>query len=258
MIDRESSVSLVKQCQLLGISRSSLYYQPVAVSDEDLELLRLIDEIHLQRPFIGSRRMVDELGDLGYCVNRKRVQRLMRLVGIEATYPKPRTSLPAKEHKVYPYLLRNLEVTRINQVWVADITYIPMARGFCYLVAIMDLFSRKILSWRLSNTLGVRFCLTALEEALSTYGSPDIFNTDQGAQFTTEAFTSRLEQHNIQISMDGKGRWMDNVFIERFWKSLKYEEVYLYSRYHLVTDKLSRKMNVTDVSFRMMTVVPNN
>ena len=191
--------------------------------------MRLLDELHLARPFLGSRRLVDELKDRGFPTNRKRVQRLMRLMGIETTYPKPRTSMPDKAHKLYPCLLRDLEVIRANQVWVADITYIPMARGFCYLVAIMDLYSRSILSWWLSNTLDVRFCVAALEEALESYGTPEIFNTDQGAQFTAQAFTCVLEQHSIRISMDGKGRWVDNVFIERFWRSLKYEEVYLYA-----------------------------
>ena len=229
MIDEDAKLPLVKQCQLLGVSRSSVYYQPAPVSQEDLTLMRLIDEIHLARPFLGSRRLVDELKDRGFHINRKRVQRLMRLMGIEANYPKPRTSTPGKEHKVYPYLLRDLEVVRSNQVWVADITYIPMARGFCYLVAIMDLCSRKILSWRLSNTMDVRFCVAALKEALARYGKPDIFNTDQGAQFTADAFIGALEQQGVRISMDGKGRWIDNVFIERFWRSLKYEEVYLYA-----------------------------
>ena len=191
--------------------------------------MRLIDEIHLARPFLGSRRLTDELKDRGFHINRKRVQRLMRLMGVEANYPKPRTSTPGKEHKVYSYLLRNLEATCVNQVWVADITYIPMARGFCYLVAIMDLYSRKILSWRLSNTMDVRFCVAALKEALARYGKPGIFNTDQGAQFTADAFTSALEQQGVRISMDGKGRWVDNVFTERFWRSLKYEEIYLYA-----------------------------
>lgn len=229
MMDKDSELSVMKQCQLLGISRSWVYYQPAPVSAEDLQLMRLLDELHLARPFLGSRRLVDELKDRGFHVNRKRVQRLMRLMGIEASYPKPRTSRAAKKHKVYPYLLRDLSVERVNQVWVADITYLPMARGFCYLGAIMDLYSRKILSWRVSNTLDLRFCVAALEEALETYGNPEIFNTDQGAQFTAQAFTRVLEQHGVRISMDGKGRWIDNVFIERFWRSLKYEEVYLYA-----------------------------
>ena len=229
MIDKDAVLPIVKQCQLLGVSRSSVYYQPRNVSDEDLTLMRLLDELHLARPFLGSRRLVDELKDRGVPANRKRVQRLMRLMGIEAAYPKPRTSMAGKGHKLYPYLLRDLGVERANQVWVADITYIPMARGFCYLVAIMDLYSRSILSWQLSNTLDVRFCIAALEQALERYGSPEMFNTDQGAQFTAQAFTCILEQQGIRISMDGKGRWVDNVFIERFWRTLKYEEVYLYA-----------------------------
>ena len=229
MIDKESSLSVVKQCQLLGVSRSSVYYQREPIAEEDLAVMRLLDEMHLARPFLGSRRLVDELHVRGYRVNRKRVQRLMQLIGIEATYPKPRTSTPNKAHEVYPYLLRDLVPERANQVWVSDITYVPMARGFCYLVAIMDLYSRKILSWQLSNTLDSRFCVQALEEASRKYGKPAIFNTDQGAQFSARAFTSVLEQHALQISMDGKGRWIDNVFIERLWRSLKYEEVYLYA-----------------------------
>lgn len=229
MIDKASPLSVVKQCQLLGVSRASLYYQRTPTSAEDLALMRVLDEVHLSRPFLGSRRLVDELAERGLRVNRKRVQRLMQLMGIEATYPKPKTSQAVKEHKVYPYLLRNFKPERANQVWVSDITYLPMAKGFAYLVAVMDLYSRKILSWQVSNTLDIRFCVAALEEALETHGNPDIFNTDQGAQFTAEAFTSALEQQGVRISMDGKGRWIDNVFIERFWRSLKYEEVYLYA-----------------------------
>ncbi len=229
MIDREALLPVVKQCQLLRISRSAVYYQGAAVSDDELAVMRQIDEIHLARPFLGSRRISGELKDRGFTINRKRVQRLMRLMGIAAVYPKPKTSKAAKGHKTYPYLLRGLEPERANQVWVADITYLPMARGFCYLVAIMDLYSRKILSWQLSNSLDPRFCVTALTEALERYGTPEIFNTDQGAQFTSQAFTGVLDQHGIRISMDGKGRWVDNVFIERFWRSLKYEEVYLYA-----------------------------
>ncbi len=229
MIDREALLPVVKQCQLLRISRSAVYYQGAAVSDDELAVMRQIDEIHLARPFLGSRRISGELKDRGFTINRKRVRRLMRLMGIAAVYPKPKTSKAAKGHKTYPYLLRGLEPERANQVWVADITYLPMARGFCYLVAIMDLYSRKILSWQLSNSLDPRFCVTALTEALERYGTPEIFNTDQGAQFTSQAFTGVLDQHGIRISMDGKGRWVDNVFIERFWRSLKYEEVYLYA-----------------------------
>lgn len=213
MIDNEAKLSLVKQCRLLGVSRASLYYQQAPVSDEDLAVMRVLDEVHLLRPFLGSRRLVDELAERGVRVNRKRVQRLMRLMGIEATYPKPKTSQAVKGHKVYPYLLRDVVPERANRVWVADITYLPMAKGFAYLVAIMDLYSRKILSWQVSNTLDVRFCVAALEEALETYGSPNIFNTDQGAQFTAATFTNALEQRGVQISMDGKGRWVDNVFI---------------------------------------------
>lgn len=229
MINKEAALPLVKQCQLLGVSRASLYYQQAPVSDEDLTVMRVLDEVHLLRPFLGSRRLVDELAERGLRVNRKRVQRLMRLMGIEATYPKPKTSQAAEGHKVYPYLLRNFKPERANQVWVSDITYLPMARGFCYLVAVMDLYSRKILSWQVSNTLDSRFCIQALEEALKRYAKPDIFNTDQGAQFTAATFTNALEQRGVRISMDGKGRWIDNVFIERFWRSLKYEEVYLYA-----------------------------
>ena len=229
MVDKEAQLPVVKQCQLLGVSRSSVYCQRAPIAEEDLAVMRLLDEVHLARPFLGSRRLVDELRVRGYRVNRKRVQRLMQLMGIEATYPRPRTSTPNKAHEVYRYLLRDLVPERANQVWVSDITYLPMAHGFAYLVAVMDLFSRKILSWQVSNTLDSRFCVEALEEALRKYGKPDIFNTDQGAQFSARAFTSVLEQHGVQISMDGKGRWIDNVFIERFWRSLKYEEVYLYA-----------------------------
>jgi len=227
MIDRQAELSIVRQCALLNITRSSFYYEPRPLSDETLALMKAIDQLHLERPYLGSRAMVDRLKDKGFHVNRKRVQRLMRLMGIEAIYPKPRTSLGNKAHTIYPYLLNDLKLEKPNQVWVTDITYIPMRRGFCYLVAIMDLFSRKVLSWRLSNTLDKRFCIEALDEALDRYPSPEIFNSDQGAQFTSSDFTTILKRHDIQISMDGKGRWIDNVFIERFWRSLKYEEVYL-------------------------------
>ena len=192
-----------------------------------LKLMRLIDEIHLKRPFYGSRRIRDDLQDLGHPVNRKRVQRLMRKMGILALFPKANTSRPGKGHQIYPYLLKGLSVDRPNQVWATDISYIPMARGFVYVVAIMDWYSRKVLAWRVSNTMDADFCVEALEEAIRRYGAPDIFNTDQGAQFTSDAFTGVLKDADIRISMDGKGRWVDNVFVERLWRSLKYEEVYL-------------------------------
>ena len=232
MIDREEpKLSLVRQCALLGISRSSLYYLPTEAGAEDLELMALIDQQYLDQqylktPFYGSRRMTAWLSNHGHQVNRKRVRRLMQLIGLEAIYRRPNTSKPNPGHKVYPYLLRGLEINRVNQVWATDITYIPMARGFLYLVAIMDWHSRYVLAWRLSNTLEVDFCVAALEEALSK-GRPQIFNTDQGSQFTSEAFTSMLLAQGVQVSMDGRGRCMDNVFVERLWRSIKYEEVYL-------------------------------
>ena len=227
MIDRTHSLPVTRQCHLLDLYRSTVYYQPVGVSDEDLRLMRLIDEIHLNRPFYGSRRVRDNLEDLGHTVNRKKVQRLMRQMGIAALYPKANTSRPGKGHKIYPYLLKGLTIDRPNQVWATDISYIPMAKGFVYVVAIMDWYSRRVLSWRVSNSMDADFCVDALEEAISRYGAPDIFNTDQGAQFTSDAFTGALKAADIQISMDGKGRWVDNVFVERLWRSLKYEEVYL-------------------------------
>jgi putative transposase len=226
-VDRQHpSLSVLRQCSLLSISRSSVYYQPIPASQENLALLRLIDQQYLERPFYGSRRMTAWLRNQGYRVNRKRVRRLMGIMGLRAIYQCPRTSQPAPGHQVYPYLLRDVAITQPNQVWSADITYIPMARGFLYLVAIMDWYSRYVLSWRLSNTLEGDFCIEVLEEALRN-GQPEIFNTDQGAQFTSQAFTSLLEQHGIKVSMDGKGRYTDNLFIERLWRSLKYEEVYL-------------------------------
>jgi putative transposase len=216
-----------KRCELLAIPRSSAYYRPAAEPSRDDIVMRAMDEIHLRHPFYGSRRIADELAEDGHLVNRKRVQRLMRRMGMNALYPKPNTSRAHHAHKVYPYLLRGLEVERANQVWCADITYIPMRKGFLYVVAIMDWHSRKVLSWRLSNTLDTGFCVAALNEALCRYGRPEIFNTDQGCQFTSEAFTQVLVDAGVRISMDGKGRWTDNVFIERLWRSLKYEEVYL-------------------------------
>ena len=227
MIDRgRRKLSLTRQCALLSISRSSLYYQPTEASAQDLELMALMDRQYLKTPYYGSRRMTVCLRTQGHPVNRKRVRRLMGLMGLEAIYRRPNTSKPAPGHKVYPYMLRGLEISRVNQVWATDITYIPMPRGFLYLVAIMDWHSRYVLAWRLSNTLEVDFCLEALEEALSQ-GKPEIFNTDQGSQFTSEAFTGRLLAQGIQVSMDGRGRCMDNVFVERLWRSIKYEEVYL-------------------------------
>jgi|TARA_B100001964_G_C14156654_1_gene564637 putative transposase len=227
MITRECDLPVTRQCQLLNLNRSTVYYPPRPVSAEDLRLMRRIDEMYLQRPFYGSRRIRDWLQDEGITVNRKRVQRLMRQMGLVAIYPKARTSKPGKGHKIYPYLLRNLSIDRPNQVWATDVTYIPMAKGFVYLVAIMDWYSRKVLSWCLSNTMDTEPCVAALEEAISRYGSPEIFNTDQGSVFTSEDFTGVLKQAGVDISMDGKGRWMDNVFVERLWRSVKYEEVYL-------------------------------
>lgn len=229
MITRESNLPITRQCQLLNLNRSTVYYQDKPVSAEDLNLMRRIDEMYLKRPFYGSRRIRDWLEDEGHKVNRKRVQRLMRQMGIRAIYPKACTSKPGKGHKIYPYLLRNRIIDSPNQVWAADLSYIPMAKGFVYLVAIMDWHSRRVLSWRVSNSMDSDFCVDALEEALNRYGSPEIFNTDQGSQFTSEAFTGVLKEANVDISMDGKGRWMDNVFVERLWRSVKYEEVYLKS-----------------------------
>jgi len=211
---------------LLDISRSGLYYQPTGISEEDLTLMKLIDRQYLVTPFYGARKIAAWLKSQGQRVNRKRVRRLMRTMGLKAIYRRPRTSQPAAGHKIYPYLLSGIKITRPNQVWAADITYIPMARGFLYLVAIIDVYSRYVLSWRLSNTLDADFCVEALHEALKR-GRPEIFNTDQGAQFTSEAFTGLLKQHGVRISMDGKGSYNDNLFIERLWRSVKYEEVYL-------------------------------
>jgi|TARA_B100001971_G_scaffold200726_1_gene212644 putative transposase len=211
---------------LLDISRSGLYYQPVGISEEDLTLMKLIDRQYLSTPFYGARKIAAWLKSQSHQVNRKRARRLMRIMGLKAIYRRPRTSKPAPGHKIYPYLLGGIKITRPNQVWAVDITYIPMARGFLYLVAIIDWYSRYVLSWRLSNTLDADFCVEALEEALKK-DKPDIFNTDQGSQFTGEAFTGLLKQHGIRISMDGKGSYNDNLFIERLWRTVKYEEVYL-------------------------------
>jgi len=222
-------VSVRRQCQLLGLPRSSLYYTPVGESAEEIELMNRIDALHLQFPFYGSRKFTVVLCKEGLRVNRKRVQRLMRKMGIEAMVPKPDLSRPNVQHEKYPYLLRDLTIDRPNQVWATDITYIPMAVGFGYLVAIIDWYSRRVLSWRLSNTMDTRFCVEALHEALEKFGTPQIFNTDQGSQFTSKEFTQVLKDRGIAISMDGRGRWVDNVFIERLWRSLKVEEVYLHA-----------------------------
>jgi putative transposase len=227
MIAKEHALSVTRQCKVVGISSSSWYYGSIQVSEADLVLMRLIDEIHSQYPFLGSRRIRDELGYRGHKIGRGQVRTLIRKMGIEALYRKPGLSKPHPGHRIYPYLLRGLEIARGNQVWASDMTYIPMAKGFCYLTVIMDWASRRVLAWRLSNTLDASFCLEALEEAMAVYGVPQIFNTDQGSQFTSEEFTETLISGGIHISMDGKGRWMDNIFVERLWKSVKYEEVYL-------------------------------
>jgi putative transposase len=234
MVQAESELSVRRRCELLRVSRSGLYYEPVADDPEQQALMRCIDELHLKWPFYGSRKLALELRGLGHDVNRKRVQRLMRLMGIESVAPKPNTSKPSREHVRYRYLLRDLVICKPNQVWAADITYIPLARGFAYLVAIIDWHSRRVLSWRLSNTMDSSFCVEALREALELFGKPEIFNTDQGSQFTAAAFTDVLREHDVRISMDGKGRCIDNIFVERLWRSLKYEEVYLHAYRDLV------------------------
>jgi len=228
MVERPGvDLSVRRQCALLNLARSGVYRPKPVIGADDLAVMRRIDELHLELPFYGSRRMTFELNKEGRGVNRKRVQRLMRVMGIEALVPRPGTSKPAPGHKIYPYLLRGLAIAEPNHVWAADITYIPMARGFLYLVAIIDWASRAVLAWRLSNTIDSRFCVEALEEALELHGKPRIFNTDQGAQFTSAAFTDQLEKADVVISMDGRGRFMDNIFIERLWRSIKYEEVHL-------------------------------
>jgi putative transposase len=227
MIDRSHDLSVTRQAKALSVSRGSVYYMPRPVSAGDLAILRRIDELHLEYPFMGSRMLRDMLGREGIAVGRRHVATLMKRMGIEAVYRRPNTSKPAPGHKIYPYLLRGLRVDRPNQVWAMDITYIPMARGFVYLAAVIDWFSRRVLAWRLSITMEAAFCIEAVEEALARFGKPDIFNTDQGSQFTSAAFTGVLLNNVIAISMDGKGSWRDNVFVERIWKSVKYEEVYL-------------------------------
>jgi putative transposase len=227
MIDRSHDLPLTRQAKVLNLSRSSLYYRPRPVSPADLAVMRRIDELHLDYPFAGSRMLRDLLRGEGVRIGRQRVATMMRRMGIEAIYRRPNTSKPAPGHRIYPYLLRGLAVERPNQVWAMDITYIPMARGFVYLAAVVDWASRRVLAWRVSITMEVAFCLEAVEEALAKYGRPEIFNTDQGSQFTSVAFTGLLQGNAIRVSMDGKGSWRDNVFVERLWRSVKYEEVYL-------------------------------
>ncbi len=229
MIDRKHGLPLSRQARALGISRGSIYYLPRTVSVADLALMRRIDELHLEYPFAGSRMLQGLLSAEGHVTGRLHVATLMKRMGIEALYRRPNTSKPVPGHKIFPYLLRKLPVTQPNQVWAMDITYIPMARGFVYLTAVVDWFSRRVLTWRISIAMDVGFCIEAVEEALTRFGKPDIFNTDQGSQFTSREFTGLLIGAGIQISMDGKGAWRDNVFVERIWKSVKYEEVYLHA-----------------------------
>jgi putative transposase len=235
MIDPDHDLSITRQAKALGISRGSVYYLPRPVPAADLAIMRRMDELHLEFPFAGSRMLRDLLNQEGTPIGRRHVATLMKRMGIEALYRKPNTSKPAPGHKVYPYLLRGMTIDRPNQVWAMDITYIPMARGFVYLAAVVDWFSRRVLSWRVSITLEAAFCIEALEEALVRHGRPEIFNTDQGSQFTSKGFTDVLVKHGIAISMDGKGAWRDNVFVERLWRSVKYEEVYLRA-YDTVSD----------------------
>ena len=229
MIDRGHALSVTKQADVVGIALSTVYYLPAPTREADLKLMRRIDELHLEFPFAGSRMLRRLLAAEGSKVGRRHVKTLMLRMGIEALYRRPRTTKPEPGHKIYPYLLRDLAVTRPNQVWAMDITYVPMAKGFVYLAVVLDWFSRRVLSWRLSITMEAAFCVETLEEALSKHGKPEIFNTDQGSQFTGAAFTGVLTKHEIKISMDGKGAWRDNVFVERLWRSVKYEEVYLHA-----------------------------
>ena len=229
MINPKHDLSLTRQAELLDLSRTSLYYTPVHTSEADLQLMRRLDELHLEWPFLGARMLRDILRLEGIRIGRKHVATLMRKMGIEAIYRRSNTSRRHPRHAIYPYLLRKLQIDRPNQVWATDVTYIPMARGFVYLVAVMDWYSRRVLSWRISNSLTADFCVEALEEAIAKYGAPEIFNTDQGSQFTAASFIGVLQKHKIRISMDGRGAWRDNVFVERLWKSVKYEEVYLHA-----------------------------
>lgn len=227
MVDtKHPHLSISRQCELVGLCRSVFYYQPAKASEENLRLMEEIDRLYLKHPFYGTRRMTQVLKERGYGVNRKRVKRLYQLMGLQAIGPKPNTSKPIQGHKIYPYLLRDLKIERLNQVWATDLTYIPMPKGFMYLMAVIDLHSRKVISWGVSNSMDTDFCCSVLHEALLT-GKPGIFNTDQGSQFTSEAFTAVLSQHDVRISMDGKGRAIDNIFVERLWRSVKYEYLYL-------------------------------
>jgi putative transposase len=229
MIDRSDKLPVARQCELLNLSRSSVYYVPQPVSAGDLALMRQIDELHLNHPFAGARMLRDFLGLEGVPVGRRHLSTLMRTMGIEALYRRPNTSRPQPGHPVFPYLLRGLEISRANPVWAMDITYIPMRKGFVYLAAVLDWATRRVLSWRLSNTMTTDFCIEAVEEAVHRHGKPGIFNTDQGSQFTSVEFVGLIQGHGIQVSMDGKGRWVDNVLVERLWKSVKHEEVYLHA-----------------------------
>ena len=227
MIDQGAKLSVTRQCELLELNRTGVYYTPRPVREEDLRIMRRIDELHLEHPFYGARRLAKQLGREGFEVGRVHVATLMRRMGIEALYRRPRTSIPARDAKIYPYLLEGLAIERPNQVWSSDLTYLPMAHGFLYLVAILDVASRKVLSFRVSNTMTPDFCVDALSEAIARYGAPEIVNTDQGSQFTSKAWTDVVDAAGARISMDGKGRWIDNVFIERLWRSVKYEDIYL-------------------------------
>lgn len=229
MITRDAALPIAQQCNVLALARSTAYYQPKPTSEADLALMRRIDQMHLEYPFLGSRQIKKILVNEGIRVGRKRVARLMAQMGIQALYQRPKTTRRNRQHPIHPYLLRGLRIDQPNQVWAADISYIPMAKGFVYLVAVMDWATRRILSWRLSNTMTTDFCIQAVEDAIARYGKPEIFNTDQGSQFTSVEFTGLLKDNGIQISMDGKGAWRDNVFVERFWRSVKYEEVYLHA-----------------------------
>lgn len=235
MIDRNHRLPISRQAAAMGISRGSVYYLPRPVSQRDQQLMKRIDRLHLELPFAGARMLRDLLRLEGFKVGRKHVATLMKRMGIEALYRKPRTTKPGAGHKIYPYLLRHLSIDRVNQAWAMDITYIPMAKGFVYLAAVVDWFTRRVLAWKVSITMDVHFCLEAVEEAIANYGTPEIMNTDQGSQFTSQAFTDLLKDNGIQISMDGKGSWRDNVFVERLWRSVKYEEVYLHA-YGSVTE----------------------